>query len=60
MQGGRSAMGDHHSFSNYRPNFGPESIEELKNNISSTHGDFLQQDDPDKKSDALRYMSGIK
>ncbi len=43
------------SLSLHRPGF-----EELKNNISSTHGDFLQQDDPHKKSDALRYMSGIK
>lgn len=44
----------------YRRNFGPESVDELRINISSTHEEFLKEDDPDKKADALRYMTGIQ
>lgn len=42
----------------YRRNFGPESVVELGKNIIIQHEDFLKQDDPDKRADALRYMAG--
>lgn len=42
--------------SSYRTNFGPDSVQELTDNINLTHEDFLREDDLQKKADALRYM----
>ncbi|CAL8124776.1 unnamed protein product [Orchesella dallaii] len=42
----------------YRRAFGPENVVELGKNIIIQHEDYLKQDDPDKKADALRYMAG--
>ncbi|ODM94256.1 Protein tamozhennic [Orchesella cincta] len=39
--------------------FGPESVVELNRNIIVQHEDYLKQDDPDKKADALRIRDSI-
>jgi hypothetical protein len=41
-------------------NFGQNSVDEMKNQLNSSHEDFLKADDPEKKADALRLMCGEK
>jgi len=42
----------------YRRPWGPENVGEVAGNVTSSHEEFLAEDDPIKKADCLRYFSG--